>query len=116
MIGAGKLRHRISIEAPNAGRDDFGQITEAAWATLATVWADIRPIGGREKLRAEAIGATLTHTVAVRYQSILMPPLQACGWRIRYGARMLNITAARNHEERNQWIIFDCEEGSLDGQ
>ncbi len=112
---AGDLRHRITIERPSSTVDDFGQPIPGGWQEVASVWANIKPVSGREKLRAGAVESTLSHTVLVRYQSGLLPSASADAWRINYGGRLLAIHAAMVVDERGQWIIFDCTEGSLNG-
>jgi len=54
-------------------------------------------------------------TIMVRYQDDLMPPQTTDAWRIRAGSRLFNIIAA-NPDYKKSHIIFDCSEGSLDGQ
>lgn len=111
---AGKLRNRVTVERPAAARDDYGQ--SDGWETvLADVPAEIMPISGREKLRAMAVESTLSTRVRVRYAATLMPPLTADAWRIKYGDRLFNITAALPDARRTE-IVFECTEGSLDGQ
>lgn len=112
---ANKCRHLITIQRRSATLDDYGQKV-SAWSTVATTRANIRPVGGREKVSGMEMMATLTHTVAVRYQAALVPPLEASTWRIMFGTRILNIITSRNLEEKNRWIVFECEEGSLDGE
>lgn len=116
MQEAGRRDRRITIQKPVAALDEFGQIVENGWADVATVWANIRPVSGREKLRAGAVESTLSHTVLVLYQSILMPPLTVDAWRIKFGTRLFNIVSAHSPNEGREEIIFSCEEGSLDGQ
>lgn len=115
----GRLNKRITVQRRSATKDDYGQ-EQNSWSAVATVWANIKPIGGREKLRAMAIESELSHTIAVRYNAALMPPTQADAMRIFYstptGDRIFNITAARDVDEARRHIIFDCVEGSLDGQ
>ena len=111
----GRLDKRVTIERSAKSLDAYGQEV-GKWSPIATVWASIHPIGGREKLRAFAIESTLTHTVAVRYRPDLTPPTEADAWRIAYGTRIFNIAAARDLEEAHRWIVFDCTEGSLDGR
>lgn len=116
MLDAGERDKRITIQKPATSTDANGQAIISGWADVATVWASIRPISGREKLRAGAVGSTLTHTVCVLYQSGLMPPLTVAAWRVKYGTRTFNIVAAFSPNEAREEIIFSCEEGSLDGQ
>ncbi len=112
---AGQLRHTITIQRRTSTLDDYGQKVNT-WSTVATTRANIRPVGGKEQKAGMEMMAKLTHTVAVRYQSALVPPLEASTWRVMFGTRVLNIVNSRNLEEKNRWIIFECEEGSRDGE
>lgn len=115
----GGFDKRITLQSRSSTLDDYGQQINA-WADVATVWADIRPISGREKLRSMVVESTLTHTVAIRYDVRFMPPTKVDAWRIKYdtpaGSRIFNITAARDVNEGRRHIIFDCTEGSETGQ
>jgi SPP1 family predicted phage head-tail adaptor len=115
MQDAGKRDRRITIQKPGTDLDSYGQVVADGWTDVATVWANIRPVSGREKLRAGAVESTLSHTVSVLYQSKLMPPLIADAWRIKFGPRLFNIVSAYSPNESREDIIFSCEEGSLDG-
>ncbi len=68
MLSAGKLDRRISIETRSVTRSASGEEVEA-WATLATVWARVQPIGGREAYSAAAgqIAPTETSRFTVRW-------------------------------------------------
>jgi len=115
----GKLDKRITIQSRSATLDDYGQELNS-WSDVATVWANVKPISGREKLRSMAIESDLTHTVAIRYNVNFMPPIVADARRISYttpaGTRIFNITAARDVDEDRRYIIFDCTEGNEVGQ
>lgn len=112
---AGQLRHSITIQKRSATKDDYGQAINT-WSTVATTRANIRPVGGREAVAGMEQRATLTHTVAVRYQAALVPPLEASTWRVLFGSRVLNVINSRNLEEKNRWIVLECDEGSRDGE
>lgn len=115
----GKFRHRISLQSRSDTLDDYGQQANT-WTTVATVWAEIRPVSGREKMRAMAMESELTHTVAIRYDVRFLPPKTVDAWRIQYvtpaATRIFNINAARDVDEGRRYIIFDCTEGSETGQ
>jgi SPP1 family predicted phage head-tail adaptor len=115
----GKLDKRIKLQSRSATLDDYGQQIDS-WSDVATVWANVKPIGGREKLRAMAIESVLTHTVAVRYDVRFMPPRTVDAWRIAYitpaATRIFNITSAQDLDEARKYIIFDCTEDSEVGQ
>ena len=115
----GKLDKRITLQIRSATLDDYGQELNS-WSDFATVWANVKPVSGREKLRAMAIESVLTHTVAIRYDVRFMPPKVVDAWRIRYvtpaGVRIFNINAAQDLDEARKHIIFDCTEDSETGQ
>lgn len=113
MIDIGKLRDKVVIERPTDARDDSGQVFE--WQEVTQAWAEIMTIRGTEKLRAMAMESTLTHRVRVRYQAVMMPPLAADAMRIRFGERLFAINAAVPDAKRSE-IVFECTEGSHDGQ
>ena len=115
MQDAGKRDRRITIQKPGTELDSYGQIAATGWSDVATVWANIRPVSGREKLRAGAVESALSHTVCILYQDRLMPPTTVDAWRIKFGSRLFNIVAAYSPNEAREEIIFSCEEGSLDG-
>ena len=110
---AGSLNRRVTIQKRGEERGAFGQ-DSGDWVDIATVWADVRPIGGREKLRAMAYESTLTHTVMVRFRTDLLPAIEADGWRICYGQRVLDITAAIDLNDARELIVFDCIETGVE--
>jgi SPP1 family predicted phage head-tail adaptor len=115
----GLFDKRITLQSRSSTLDDYGQELNT-WLDVATIWANIKTIGGREKLRAMSIESSLSHTVAVRYNVNFLPPTKVDAWRISYttpaGVRIFNITAARDVDEDRRFIIFDCTEGSEVGQ
>jgi SPP1 family predicted phage head-tail adaptor len=112
-----KLQQRITVQRRSSTLDAYGQEINS-WSNIATVWAEVKPISGKEKLRSESmvVESQLTHRVTVRFSEVFLPSSQADAWRILFGTRILNITASMNVDEESKMIIFDCTEGSLDGQ
>jgi len=117
MDKIGRLDKRVTIQRRSATTDSYGQELDS-WTTIAQVWAQVKPLGGKERMRnaAMVVESILTHTVTVRYSATLMPPLEADAWRILYGSRIFNITTSRDVEEDRRFIEFDCTEGSVNGQ
>lgn len=70
---AGKLRHRVKIQAPEVIRDDTGDEIPI-WATVATVWAGIAPqvgiapqMGSESAINPTQIIAGLKTRITVRW-------------------------------------------------
>lgn len=112
---ANECRHTIQIQNKSVSLDAYGQQVNT-WTTLVTTKASIRPARGSEKVSGNQVTGSLTHTIATRYQSALGAPIAMAAMRILFNGRVINILSARILEEKNQWIVFDCVEGSLDGQ
>jgi len=113
---ANECRHTIQIQQKSVSLDAYGQQVNT-WTTLVTTKASIRPAGRlSEKVIGSQVTASLTHTIATRYQADLGSPIAMAAMRILFNGRIINILSARILEEKNQWIVFDCIEASLDGQ
>lgn len=104
---AGRLRHRVDIEefAQNKSTDT-GAVTEA-WATVATVWASVEPLKGREFIEASQVQSNLSHRVRMRYR-----PGVTTSHRLVHNGRALNIVSVANLEERNIELEIMCMEAA----
>jgi SPP1 family predicted phage head-tail adaptor len=111
---AGDLRHRVRIQKRSVVTDTFGAQSHV-WTDVATVWADISPMSGRELLAAQAINVDISHVVTIRYQPQFASPKAVAAMRILYGERIFNISAPRDVDERHRQIELQCAEGLNDG-
>jgi SPP1 family predicted phage head-tail adaptor len=71
MQPAGQFNQRVVIEAPTAARDARGQRAAAAptWSPVATVWAQVQPLRGREFFAAGAIQSEATVRFRLRWRA-----------------------------------------------
>lgn len=114
---AGNLNRRVAFQARGAGKDALGQqLVGAGWIDVATaVPAAIKPLSGRARMVAQANQSELTHTVTIRYQAQFADPKVMAAMRILYGARIFNIHAAIDPDERHRSLELSCSEGLNDG-
>lgn len=100
---AGKHRHLITIQAPV--RDAFGDPSE--WAEVRTVWANVRPMSGKEARENARMESSISHEIYVR------------GWfddikathRVKLGTRYMTIESAPvNVDERGRETYFLAKE------
>ena len=69
-VPAGRLRHPIVIEELQITQDpNTGEMTEA-WAEVASEWAAIEGIHGREFLAADAEQAKTTYRITMRARAL----------------------------------------------
>lgn len=101
------LRHRLTLEQLERVADEGGGFSES-WVTVATLSADLRPIGGDERLEADRLVGRITHEVVLRYRAGVVPAM-----RFRQGARLFHILAVIDVEERRRWVKCLCEEREL---
>lgn len=107
---AGRLRHRIAIQANTPTRDSHGQEIES-WATVATVWGAVEPQRGGERFIDEAnqLLAERTTQIVIRYWSGL-----TIEHRISWNGRVFNIQGIINPDYRNREMRLTCEEIAFD--
>jgi SPP1 family predicted phage head-tail adaptor len=113
-IGAGQLKQRVRIQQPTVSKDMLGAPTKG-WTDLATVWADIQPISGREARIADRVAAEVTHQITVRFRDAFTDPKVVAQLRVLYRSRIFAIQAALNEDEANVVVTLLASEGMRDG-
>lgn len=58
------LNRIVSIQSPTATQDAAGQPIPT-WATLATVWANIRHLSGTESIKADSESSTVKASIRI---------------------------------------------------
>lgn len=101
---AGKLRHRITIQEPVVARNGFNEAI-TTWSAVATVWASVEPLSGREFFAAEHVQSEITHRIRVRYRAGIAPTM-----RVVFNGRYLMIESVINYGERNTDLQLMCRE------
>lgn len=67
-IAAGKLRHRIAIQAHQyIGQDSSTGEEVRKWATVRECWASIEPLSARDLIAAQAAQSKATARITIRY-------------------------------------------------
>lgn len=74
-IAAGRLRHRVRIEQRTLSQNELGEVLED-WQEVATVWAAIEPLSGRELIAAQQVNSKVTARLVIRYRNDLLPEMR----------------------------------------
>ncbi len=85
MRSAGKLDRRITLQAPNLAQDAAGEPVPS-WADVATVWAAVVPLRGRELIAAQSEVPSAAFKVRIRWRSDLTEAM-----RIQHGGQAYGI-------------------------
>lgn len=104
MTLAGELRHRVTIQQEQATLDGQGG-RSTTWADLATVWASIEPMAGKESYSWGKLLGESTLVVRMRYRSGIVPKM-----RLKYGTRLFDITSVIDEHEARRWLVLGCVE------
>jgi len=92
----GDLRHRISFEREVKVADGYLGST-ATWRSVATVWASVEPLSGREYFYGHQISTEVSHRIKIRYNETVDVKM-----RINFGGRYMQIASILDIKERHQ--------------
>ena len=101
---AGRYRHRVVIQEKVVERNDYGEEV-ITWSPVATVWADVQPIRGREYLETRQEQADVTHRVFLRWRSGMTPTM-----RLVFKNRVMEIESVVDPGERRIGVEVVCRE------
>ncbi|MFA5715840.1 MAG: phage head closure protein [Candidatus Paceibacterota bacterium] len=102
-MNPGDLRSRIIIEEATYTDNGFGgKIT--TWTTLATVWAKVEHLSGRELQIAQLISPNILYEITIRYRSDM-----STQYRIYYSGQYFNIRDIKDLDNMHKWLYLKCE-------
>jgi len=105
------LSERIVIQTLSTSVDNQGG-RSSSYATLATVWATVRPLTAREALAAKAAASLVEYEVTTRYRSDVTPKMRITwtpSWSSGTASRTLEIHGLRV-DRASQTMALDCGE------
>jgi SPP1 family predicted phage head-tail adaptor len=102
-LSAGDLRSRIIIEKKAFTDNGFGGHSET-WSTLATVWAKVEHLSGRELQLAQQVSPDILYEITIRYR-----PDVTTNHRINYSGQYFNIRDVKDLDNMHKWLFLKCE-------
>lgn len=106
---AGQLRRQVVLEQPSTVKDAAGQVIES-WTEVATVYAEIQQLTGREVLAATGKVSIVDAQIDMRYRDGLSPAMRA-----RYRGQIYNIAAIIDVDTRHETTRLLCATGANRG-
>ncbi len=101
---SGRLNRRVTLQRKTAATDAYGAEV-ASWTDVATVWAAIEPLTGREFFASRQINAEITTRVVIRYLAGIVPAM-----RIVHGTRLYDILAVIDPRDARVELQLMCTE------
>jgi len=99
---AGRRNKKIQIRGFVQAKDEFGQPVKTPF-TVATVWASINPLTGRETWIAEKYSAELDTKIEIRWRTDIRED-----YHIKHGKSFYKIEYIVNPEMANRDLIIAC--------
>lgn len=101
---AGDLRHRVTIQKQTADTDSFGD-EQNVWQDIATVWAAVEPLRGREFFQSQKENAETTVRIRIRYRNGITQDM-----RVVFGDKVYEINSIIDIDERHTELQLMCQE------
>lgn len=105
---AGSLDERVSIERKIMVADGMGGFTETV-STIATLWANVSPMSGRERDMADQTESPRNYRFIVR-RSAVSAAIRADDT-VTWRGKAMNIRFIADAGPRPQYLMFEAEAG-----
>lgn len=96
-MSIGAMRHRVTIQRLTQVQDEAGQVQDQ-WVDVATVWAAIEGLGGREYWAAQQTVSHADHRITIRWR-----PDVTAAMRVVHGTRAFDVQAVID-DGRRRWL------------
>ncbi|MFP1683342.1 phage head closure protein [Alloalcanivorax sp. C16-1] len=106
---AGRLNKRVRFEAPASVTADKHGGQVITWEPLATQWAAVEPLNGREFFQAQGENSSVEVRIRVRYTQALAALAPNC--RAIYRGTAYNIVSVIDPQEQHSELTIMCEAG-----
>lgn len=73
---AGKLRHKVTIQARGEVQDPVSGDMVPGWTDFASVWASVEPLSARDFIAAQANQSEITARIVIRYREGILPTMR----------------------------------------
>lgn len=105
---AGALNERITVTRVTLTSDGMGGNTES-WSTIATLWACVKPINGRERSMAQQTESPRNYRFTVRRTAGSAAILEKD--RITWRGKVMNIRFIADNGPKKQYLVLEAEAG-----
>lgn len=103
-MNIGKLRHRVTLQKQINTQNDYGAFV-TTWQDIATIWAEIKPISGREYFEVSQVQSEVTTQIWIRYCDGIEPTM-----RVAHNGKQYEIVSVLNYQGLNKTLQLMCKE------
>lgn len=102
----GMLDKLVQIQRRTQTRSPSGQQADT-WATIHLVYANIRPLVGRDYLSAKQLMSEITHDITISYLRNITSDM-----RIYHLGKYYEIASEIDFDEKREWLFLKCKEAA----
>lgn len=102
LLPAANLNQRICLQKFISTQDSFGE-SSGSWIDIATVWADIRYLNGKEYLASQIEINKAAVSIRIRWHSDIEPTM-----RVLHGNDIYNIEAVLPDMQKRMHLDLVC--------
>lgn len=96
---AGRLNRRCTLQQPGTTTDELGQPIPG-WTDVATVWASIVDVSGREYVAAGGLQNSAQTKITIRYRAGIVPSM-----RVVHGSDAYSVEAVLGQDGRSLLLM-----------
>lgn len=101
----GELKHRIALQEQVIVKDELEQEIEI-WQEVYKVWAEIKPLSGKEYFKARQTKSEVRVQITIRYKKEVNNQM-----RVVLDNQVYEIVSVINLEHQNKYLQLLCKEG-----
>ena len=109
-LSPGRLRHRVTIRRAVKTKNPSGPGYTTVWNDVATVWAEVLGIAGREATIGQALQGISAYKITARFGADVTDADQ-----LRYGFIDLNIRSVTDPDGMREQLLILADTGSAQG-
>ncbi len=99
FIDPGSLNHELLLEKASIVVTETGELNES-WSEIASLWAQLEPIGAGPRLLGEQVLPEVTHRITLRHRTDI-----ASNMRLRKGTRIFQILTLHDPDETGRYLV-----------
>ena len=101
-MNPGRLNRRVTLQSQTVSRDSAGQ-AKPVWTSVATVWAAVLPLRGKEYFESSKMNSEITVRIIIRYRADVRT-----SWRVVSGGSAYNIVEIINPADGRKELQLMC--------
>lgn len=104
MTDPSSFNKRVTLQSEVLTPDAQGGSSKD-WSDVATVWASVEPMAGKEAYTWGKLLEESTLVIKIRYRAGVVPKM-----RLKYGTRYFDISSVIDEHEAHRFLVLGCTE------